>query len=843
MKETRFRQVGFWISLFGMFLAAASCSWGQDQSHPVVVKASRQAFAPPLSQLIPIPPRSQSSADEDEEHDLPLRKAHGASLVKDSVLQESSDATLAQTASLAATPGLDLLGMGYGFPGYSEQAIVPDTNAAVGPTQVVQWVNESFTVFNKSNGSVAYGPADGNTLWQAIGGYCYTTNNLDIIVQFDKLAQRWVMMMPVLGYPYYFCAAVSTTSDILNGGWNLYYFQEPITASCGCRLGPDYPKWGVWPDAYYLSFNQGDNGKFMGAAVCAVNRNSMLNGTAATMQCFLNTPSSYGALLPADVDGTTAPPAGSPEYFMNFDGNDQSLDLWQFHVNWTTPSSSTFTGPTNIPVAAFIEPCGETVTEMMYTTGDCIPQAGTSQGLDSIGDRLMYRLAYRNFGSYAALVVNHTVAIGTSSTQTGVRWYELQNTGSGFGLYQQGTYAPDVSYRWMGSIAMDHVGDIALGYSVSGSNMNPSIRYTGRVSSDPLGEMEGEVDILSLANVPNFSQTNTFRWGDYSSMAIDPTDDCTFWYTTEYHPSNNSNYWATRLASFNFPACTQLDTLTVSEVGQGTVTSTDGNINCTNGSGSCSAAYASGSSVTLDATAASNWAFSSWSGPCTGGNPCSVVMNADLNATATFTTSGWTLVNDASGFGNPLTSLTIPSTGSGHLIAVGLMFNKGASVASVTDNAGNSYVSAGARAVKGTAVTEIWYAVNSKAGATVLTPRFSGSPTHVEVTEWEVSGLLNSTPDKTSIATGTVTVDNTPGPAVTTKQPGDFIVSIMFAPTTNFTSISSGNAFTDDFTTDGNGWAHITSNGAAAGTYQASWYTTAPSGGYCGSTVAFLAAN
>jgi hypothetical protein len=393
-----------------------------------------------------------------------MHEPRATSPVSDSVLQESPDTALSPSvATLPTNSGLDILGIGYGFPGYTEQAVVPDTNAAVGPTQLVQWVNESFAVFNKSTGSVAYGPANGNTLWQALGGSCAASNNLDPIAQFDKLANRWVMMMPVFTAPSFLCVAVSTTSDAINGGWNLYAFELPVSPQCRCRYGVDYPKWGVWPDGYYVSYSQGEGGTtFEGPAACVVDRNSMLNGAAATMQCFTNIGTSYGSLLPADVDGTTPPPANSPEYFLNFDGNDQSLDLWQFHVDWTTPSNSTFTGPTNIPVAAFTEACGETIVELNYTTGACIPQQGTAQMLDSYGDRLMYRLAYRSFGSSQALLVNHTVATGTS-TQTGIRWYEMQNTGTGFGLYQQGTYAPDSSYRWMGSIAMDKLGDIGLG--------------------------------------------------------------------------------------------------------------------------------------------------------------------------------------------------------------------------------------------------------------------------------------------------------------------------------------------------------------------------------------------
>ena len=279
-------------------------------------------------------------------------------------------------------------------------------------------------VFNKSNGSVAYGPADGNTLWQALGAPCSSSTNLDEVAQFDKLANRWVMMMPVFASPVYLCIAVSTTSDAINGSWNVYAFELPVNKLCDCRMMPDYPKLAVWPDGYYISYDQGWNLNYEGPNACVVDRNSMLSGDAATMQCFANTGGSYGVLLPADVDGTTPPPSGSPEYFLNFDSNDQSLDLWQFHVNWATPADSTFTGPTNIPVAAFTEPCGETIVELNYTTGACVPQSGTSQELDSYGDRLMYRLAYRNFGGYASLLANQTVNTGTGS-QTGIRWYEL----------------------------------------------------------------------------------------------------------------------------------------------------------------------------------------------------------------------------------------------------------------------------------------------------------------------------------------------------------------------------------------------------------------------------------
>jgi hypothetical protein len=205
---------------------------------------------------------------------------------------------------------------------------------------------------------------------------------------------------------------------------------------------------------------------------------------------------------------------------------------------------------------------------------------------------------------------------------------------------------------------------------------------------------------------------------------------------------------------------------------------------------------------------------------------------------AIFRGSTWAIVNNASNAG-PITSLTIPATGTGNLIAVALMFNGGTYVNSISDNAGNVYVSANAKAIVDTESTEIWYAVNSQPGATVVYPTFADSPTHVEITVWEVSGISTSGPDAVSTSSGNLTLVNTPGPAVVTTQTDDFILSVLFAVDSSISSISSGNQFTNDFTTNGNGWAHITSSSAPAGTYQASWYTSAPQGKNCASTVAF----
>jgi hypothetical protein len=434
-----------------------------------------------------------------------------------------------------ATSGISIAGVGTGDYGFAPNAAPPDTNGAVGATQFVQWVNESFAVFDKTTGALLAGPTPGNALWSGFGGGCQTNNDGDPIVQYDKLANRWIFtQFSVSTTPYLQCVAVSTTSDA-TGTYNRYSF------SYGTVQFPDYPKLGVWPDAYYISFNIFNNGiTFAGAKVCAYDRTSMLAGLAATQQCF-QLSNSFGGLLPSDLDGpANLPPANSPNFFLNFGTN--SLNLWKFHVDWVTPANTTFTGPTNISVAAFSAACNG--------GGTCIPQLGTGQKLDSLADRLMYRLAYRHFADgHESLVVNHSVTAGSS---VGVRWYELRSPNSAPTVFQQGTYAPDSNYRWMGSIAMDQAGNIALGYSVSSSSMNPAIRFTGRVPSDPAGTMEAE---NIIRNGTGSQAGGLSRWGDYSSMSVDPADDCTFWYTTEYLKASGSFNWSTWIYSFKLPGC------------------------------------------------------------------------------------------------------------------------------------------------------------------------------------------------------------------------------------------------------------------------------------------------
>ncbi|MFL6110641.1 MAG: tachylectin-related carbohydrate-binding protein, partial [Catenulispora sp.] len=251
---------------------------------------------------------------------------------------------------------------------------------------------------------------------------------------------------------------------------------------------------------------------------------------------------SYGGLLAGDVDGSTPPPAGEDETLVALGGTATSLAVWRFHVDWADPANSALTGPTPLTVAPYTIACGG--------IGPCVAQAGTAQLLDAVSDRLMYRLAYRDFGDHESLVATHNVNAG--SDQAGERWYELRNIATSPTVYQQGTYAPDSAFRWMGSAAQDKAGDLVLGYSLSSGASFPAIRITGRAGSDPPGTMTRPEATLFTGSG---SQTTYSRWGDYTSMSIDPADDCTFWYTDEYLPSTGSFNWQTRLAAFQMPGC------------------------------------------------------------------------------------------------------------------------------------------------------------------------------------------------------------------------------------------------------------------------------------------------
>src|SRR5216683_2375881 len=608
------------------------------QSGPTTVRRNvHHDVSRPLSEMIRhAPPPSLTRRPVEPMRRIPLPPG----------LEQLQEDPVLQTATVAPpTPPVlqSFEGLGNGQYGFSITGAPPDTNGAVGATQYVQWVNTSFAIFNKSSGALIAGPTAGNTLWSGFGGGCQTNNDGDPVVLYDKAAQRWVFsQFSVTTTPYLQCIAVSTTSDA-TGTYNRYSFQYGNF--------DDYPKMGVWSDGYYETFNMFNGNTFVGADACSYNRTAMLAGAAATQVCFQQS-SSVGGLLPSDIDGNTAPPAGSPNYLVYFGAN--NLNLFKFHVDFTTPSNSTFTGPTVIPVAAFSPLCGG---------GTCVVQPGTSQQLDSLADRLMYRLAYRNLGTHESLVVNHSVAAGSSG---GVRWYEIQNPSGTPTVAQQSTFAPDSNYRWMGSIAMDQSGDMAVGYSVSSSSLNPTIRYTGRVPTDPSGTMEAEVNVVTGTG----SQTTGLsRWGDYSAMQVDPVDDCTFWYTQEYIKTNGTFNWNTRIANFKFPTCGNTtpdftvsaspSSLTITQGSNGTSTITITSLNGFN-----AATTLSVSGLPSGVTAA----FST--------NPVTPPANGTATSTLTLTASGTATTGNATvtvtGTSGALThsttiALTVTSSGGGGL--------------------------------------------------------------------------------------------------------------------------------------------------------------------------------
>jgi N-acetylneuraminic acid mutarotase len=418
-------------------------------------------------------------------------------------------------------------------------SLPPDTGGDVGPYHYVQWVNLSFQVFDKSGNSL-YGPANGNTLWSGFGGPCQQNNNGDPIVLYDSIADRWLMsQFAILGQngPGYQCIAISQSPDP-TGAYYRYAFLV------GQTDWNDYPKLGVWPDGYYMSAERFSSNGPLGAMAVVFDRASMLTGAPATFQRF-DLPASSRGILPADLDGPDLPPSGSPNYFVgDYYGSTSSWHLWRFHVDWQNAALSTFTGPTNIATMPY-----NTVLCGNYGA-PCVPQPGTSVKLTPITYYPMYRLPYRNMGSYEVLLANNDVNVGND--QAGIRWYEIRDPNGTPNVFQQGTYAPDANHRWMGSIAMDHSGNIALGYSVSSDTVYPSIRYAGRVPSDPPGTLQSEAEIQAGSG----SQTSpNGRWGDYSMMTIDPADDCTFWYTQEYYVATTPSDWRTRIGAFKFPSC------------------------------------------------------------------------------------------------------------------------------------------------------------------------------------------------------------------------------------------------------------------------------------------------
>lgn len=541
----------------GMLLSAGG-SWAQGGEtsslalrNPIVSAPTSPIDTTGLAPAPPFTPKQITRPIIRDVHPLPGRKPS-----MEKAFSASHIASVQDWQAPNAMPGTLTNWEGIAHTG----VLPPDTNGQVGPNHYVQIVNESngshVRIWDKSGSQLYdFGMQD---LWPT-SDTCNADAYGDPVVLYDQIAGRWILTQFALpDPPYYECFAVSKTGTPTNdpNDWYLYSFKVHDNKM------NDYPKLGVWPDGYYMSVNQFLNGdSWAGAGVFVFERDAMLQGNAATFQYFdledMN--SNYGGLLPSNLMGSTLPPTGAPNYFMAVDmdwsGSDDVLHIFEFHTDWDAPSNSSFQFIKDIVV----DPFNWTFDGTGGSRNNWdIPQPDTSVELDSLSDRLMMHLWYRNYGDHESLVVNHTVNVGSGADHAGVRWYEIRGgavdaTLSDATIYQQGTYAPDAENRWMGSVAMDHTGNLAVGYSISSNTVYPGIRYAGRLASDPLGQLsQGEGAIINGSG----SQTHdAARWGDYSSLTVDPSDDCTFWYTTEYMQTTSSADWQTRVGSFKFDNC------------------------------------------------------------------------------------------------------------------------------------------------------------------------------------------------------------------------------------------------------------------------------------------------
>jgi len=483
---------------------------------------------PPGSPVREGPPRRHADFGNLRLH--PLRKLP----TRDPLLELQHGATIrAVGPRIYSPPELDFDAQGF------TGVIPPDTVGDVGSNYYIQVINGAtgspFTIYSKLTGGGVAGPILLQSLAPA-GGPC-SEGFGDVIVLYDPLASRW-LLSEFAGTGNHLCVYLSRNNDPVGGGWVAYDFPVPEF--------PDYPKYAVWPDAYYVSTNESS------PAAYALDRAKMLAGLPATFQRFV-APALGGfgfqALTPADLDGGP-PPGGTPGLFVRHvddelhspGSNDpvhDFLELWQLHVDFANAANSTLSLAQTIPVSEFDSSIAG------------IAEPGGAPALDPIREVVMFRLQYRNVGSHEALVGNFVTDVD-GTDHGGVRWFELRRTGGPWSVHQEGTYAPDAANRWLGAIAMDGSGNMALGFSISSGSIFPGMRYTGRLATDPLGTMpQPEVTVVNGAGTQTLN-----RWGDYAAMSVDPVDDCTYWFTNEYLPANG--LWKTRVARFRYdpPTCT-----------------------------------------------------------------------------------------------------------------------------------------------------------------------------------------------------------------------------------------------------------------------------------------------
>ena len=469
-----------------------------------------------------------------------------------------ADGSLARTSAAGMPPpslsfdGVANLDNGLTF---NYLIIPPDMNGDVGPQQYVQIVNSLIRVFDKT-GNPLSAPFKLSNVFTPLGTVCSTRNDGLPIALYDAFADRWLISQTCTAFPpFRQMVAISKTGDPL-GGYYLYEFVMP-----GVRLN-DFPKFGVWPDGYYMSSEEYLGSDFVGAGAFAFDRNKMLAGDPTASYIYFRFPIAapyrHSTLLPSDLDGMNAPPAGAPNIFATYTATEygdaqDAIRLFDFHADFASPEQSTFIERPESPLA---------VAAFDPTSPDGradITQPPPGEFLDSSSDRLNYRLAYRNFGNYQSLALNQTVRTSAPSApyRAGVRVYELHKTSGPFSVHEQATIGDDVSSRWVASTAQDRNGNLAVQYNSVTDEKVPSILYTGKLASDPAGTFRTE---NALVNGTGVQKGFGWRWGEFSGLSVDPLNDCDFWATNAYYTLESQTFsdfgWLTRIGRFRFSECT-----------------------------------------------------------------------------------------------------------------------------------------------------------------------------------------------------------------------------------------------------------------------------------------------
>jgi hypothetical protein len=548
MALPRFLPAAIGVASLCMFGTAGAVT--PDQ-HPTVIHASRADVSAPMRDIVRNMPPQAPMGTEEEPYLIPniILKPSGIAGRKPNL------STIQHAPIGVPAPAIDLSWESVSSAQSGCGCLPPDTNGDVSDQHFIQWVNTRWAVYDKTDGSVVQAPTNGNSFFVGFGGKCETTNPGDPIALWDPRAQRWVMSQFVTSAPFAQCVAVSTTSDPL-GTYARYEFDWT-------NFG-DYPKLAVWTDdsgsqdAYLLTTHEFQGQNFQGAAFIALERDKMLTGDPTAAMVRFGGNDAYG-VEPINLVGTLNAPANACGGYTHFDANTSDYLFWDLCLDWTTPANTTISAtPTRVAGAPFVPYFDE------------VPEPGTASGLDPFGTHIMYRANARAFPADAptriSLVINHVVQGDVQ--QGGINWLHLNldDHGQTFTvptpldkiLIEEGVYAPDSDNRWMGGIAMDGSGNIGVGFSKSSETTHPQIEISGRTAEDPPGTLEDEQNCTD--GIGNGSQTSTSnRWGDYSSMSVDPVDQCTFYYTNEYYPTTAGASWHTRVCSFKFPTCGQPD--------------------------------------------------------------------------------------------------------------------------------------------------------------------------------------------------------------------------------------------------------------------------------------------